>query len=52
MHIFVQAIIGNDGAWTQILRAQKDILGSPVANILERSSYELVAKALWFILTD
>ena len=29
-------IVGNDGAWTQILRAQEELLGSPVANILDK----------------
>ena len=41
----IKVLIGNDGAWTQILRAQKDILGSPIANILAQSSYELIADA-------
>ena len=41
----VKVIVGNDGAWTQILRAQKDLLGSPVANILARSSYQKIAEA-------
>jgi len=41
----IKILIGNDGAWTQILRAQKDILGSPVANILSQSNYELIANA-------
>ena len=38
-------IIGNDGAWTQILRAQEQILGSPIANILTQSDYHKMAHA-------
>ena len=41
----INAIIGNDGKWNQILRAQEQILGSPVANILATSRYELIADA-------
>jgi len=41
----VKVLIGNDGAWTQILRAQEQILGSPVANILTQSEYHKIAHA-------
>ena len=37
--------VGNDGAWTQILRAQEQILGSPIANILTQSDYHKMAHA-------
>jgi len=41
----VKVIVGNDGAWTQILRAQEELLGSPVANILDKSQYHLIGRA-------
>ena len=41
----INAIIGNDGKWNQILRAQEQILGSPVANILASSDYHKIAHA-------
>lgn len=41
----INAVIGNDGKWNQILRAQQQILGSPVANILATSRYDLIAEA-------
>merc|ERR1719444_113429 len=41
----IHCVIGNDGRWNQILRAQEQILGSPVANILDRSEYEKIAHA-------
>ena len=41
----IHCIIGNDGRWNQILRAQEQLLGSPVANMLERSEYEKIAHA-------
>jgi len=41
----VTALIGNDGKWNQILRAQEQLLGSPVANILATSNYEKIAEA-------
>ena len=34
----VKVIVGNDGAWTQILIAQEELLGSPVANILDKEN--------------
>ena len=41
----VTALIGNDAKWNQILRAQEQLLGSPVANILATSNYEKIAEA-------
>lgn len=41
----IKVLIGNDGAWTQILRAQEQILGSPIANILTQSDYHKMAHA-------
>ena len=41
----IKVIVGNDGAWTQILRAQEELLGSPVANILAKSDYQKIAHA-------
>lgn len=41
----IKVIVGNDGAWTQILRAQEELLGSPVANLLAKSDYQKVAQA-------
>lgn len=42
----VIAVIGNDGAWSQIARDQVAYLGDDVATRLRRSDYHLAAKAL------
>lgn len=39
----VIALVGNDGAWTQIARGQRELLGDDVATVLRRSDYHLVA---------
>ena len=40
------AVVGNDGAWTQIMRDQVPMLGDDVATVLGREDYEGVAAAL------
>ena len=42
----VIAVVGNDGAWTQIMRDQVPMLGDDVATVLGREDYEGVAAAL------
>ena len=42
----VIAVIGNDGAWTQIMRDQVPMLGDDVATVLGREDYDGVAAAL------
>lgn len=42
--IGVVAVIGNDGAWTQIQRGQQEMLEDDVATVLRRSDYESVAE--------
>lgn len=42
----ITAIVGNDACWTQIVREQVPLLGSPVACNLNFSDYHLVAQAL------
>ena len=42
----VIAVVGNDGAWSQIARGQKEMLGEDVATVLERSDYHRVAQGL------
>lgn len=41
----VIAVVGNDGAWMQILREQIEILGDDVGCILERTDYHRVVEA-------
>jgi len=38
------AVIGNDGAWSQIAREQVDMLGDDVGTVLERRDYHVVAE--------
>jgi acetolactate synthase-1/2/3 large subunit len=40
----VIAVVGNDGAWTQIARGQRDMLGDAVGTELRRTDYERVAE--------
>ncbi|MBW7934887.1 MAG: hypothetical protein H3C62_15020 [Gemmatimonadaceae bacterium] len=40
------AVIGNDGAWTQIARGQVELLGDDVATQLGRTAFHAVADAL------
>jgi len=42
----VIAVVGNDGAWTQIARDQVSILGDDVATVLGRADYDRAAEAL------
>ncbi|RME84842.1 MAG: thiamine pyrophosphate-binding protein [Planctomycetota bacterium] len=42
----VIAVVGNDGAWNQIAREQKDILKSDLATKLTHAQYHKVASAL------
>ena len=42
----VVAVIGNDGAWTQIAREQVEVLRDDVATVLARADYERAAEAL------
>jgi len=44
-NLAIGAIIGNDACWMQIMRDQKDILGSEVACNLAYTNYEQVVKA-------
>lgn len=46
--IKVTCIVGNDAAWTQILRGQRDLYGADriVATRLARTRYDLVAEAM------
>jgi len=38
------AVVGNDGAWSQIAREQVDILGDDVGTVLARCDYHKVAE--------
>ena len=40
----VIALVGNDGAWTQIARGQQEILGDGVGTALRRTDYHKVAQ--------
>jgi len=40
------AVVGNDGAWSQIAREQVEVLGDGVGTELQRSDYHLVAEGL------
>lgn len=42
----VIAVVGNDGAWTQIMRDQVPMLGDDVATVLGREDYERVVEGL------
>jgi len=42
----VVALIGNDGAWTQIAREQVEVLHDDVGTVLARADYERAAEAL------
>jgi acetolactate synthase-like protein len=42
----VVAVIGNDGAWTQIAREQVDVLHDDVGTVLARTDYERAAEGL------
>lgn len=42
----VLSVIGNDACWTQIVREQVPILGSPVSCMLEYTNYEKSAEGL------
>ena len=41
--IGVVAVVGNDGAWTQIAREQVNLLGDDVGTVLGRAAYHEVA---------
>jgi acetolactate synthase-1/2/3 large subunit len=40
----VIAVVGNDGAWSQIARGQVDMLHDDVGTVLRRTEYQLVAE--------
>jgi thiamine pyrophosphate-dependent acetolactate synthase large subunit-like protein len=40
----VIAVVGNDGAWSQIARGQVDMLRDDVGTVLRRTEYQLVAE--------
>lgn len=42
----VIAVVGNDGAWAQIMRDQVPMLGDDVATVLGRTAFDTVADAL------
>ena len=42
----VLAVVGNDGAWTQIMRDQVPMLGDDVATVLGREDYDRVVEGL------
>lgn len=42
----VIAVVGNDGAWAQIMRDQVPMLGDDVATVLGRTAFDRVAEAL------
>jgi acetolactate synthase-1/2/3 large subunit len=44
--IAVIAVVGNDGAWAQIMRDQVPMLGDSVATVLGRTAFDKVAAAL------
>ena len=49
------AVIGSDGAWSQIAREQVEILGDDVGTVLRRTDYQKVAEGyggVGFLLTD